>query len=152
MLNAAQNTEQLEALTPVRRLTWAQLDKLRENKKTTPFSGTTATVDKNGRALWFSKNIIPAIRKEEKHREQSDMSPVLQHIGLYGFTPEALKKFCALPQSPYENLEGLEQLRMLENGIKLQTVEIFLEKGPAMSGIDTPEDLERAEALLSQQN
>lgn len=150
MLEKAQTTPDIEALTPVRRLTWAQLDRLRENKKTTPFSGTTATVDASGKALWFSKNIIPGIRKETTLREQSDMSPVLQHMGLYGFTPATLEKFCALPQSTYENLEGLEQLRMLENGISLQTVEVTLTKSPAMSGIDTPEDLARAEEIFKQ--
>lgn len=134
-----------EVITPVHRLRWKDLDRLRESKQTTPFSGTTAIVHENGQALWFSKNIIPAIREESKMREEQDLSPVYQHMGLYGFRADILEKYCALKPSPYEELEGLEQLRMLENGIKIQTVEIELQPGRIQSGIDTLEDLDRAE-------
>ncbi len=133
-----------DVVTPVHRLSWYDLDRLREAKKITPFSGTTAIVS-NGKALWFSKNIIPAIRKEDNNAEAS---PVYQHMGLYGFRVDVLKRFCALPQSKYERLEGLEQLRMLENGIEITAVEVEIESGVIQSGIDTPEDLARAEALL----
>lgn len=137
----------MEVVTAVHRLSWPALDKLRENKKTTPFSGTTAIIASDGRALWFSKNIIPAIRKEEDLRAKGHASPVHQHFGLYGYRLTALEKFCTLPQSVYEVLEGLEQLRFLENGIPIQTVPIEV-TGPMHSGIDTPEDLARAEAFL----
>lgn len=138
----------LEVVTAVHRLSWAALDKLRENKKTTPFSGTTAIIAGNGRALWFSKTIIPAIRKEDDLRAKGHASPVHQHFGLYGYRLSALEKFCALPQSVYEILEGLEQLRFIENGIPIQTVGIEL-TGAMHGGIDTPEDLARAEALFT---
>lgn len=130
-------------LTPVYQLSWNELDTLREAKKTTPFSGTTAIVDENGLAKWFSKTIIPAIRKEDRSQE---LSPMLQHIGLYGFRTDILEQFCALPQGQYEQLEGLEQLRLLENNIPIQTIRA---SGNALqAGIDTPEDLKRAEEFL----
>jgi len=134
-----------QVVTPVVRLSWAALDNLRENKKTTPFSGTTAIIDENGKALWFSKNIIPAIRKEDR---SAPLSPVYQHIGLYGYRVDILEKFCKWPQSRYEQLEGLEQLRLLENCVEIQTVEADYPEGILQSGIDTPEDLKRAETLL----
>ena len=140
--------DEADVITPVHALRWDDLDRLRESKKTTPFSGTTAVVDAGGKAIWFSKTILPAIRKEEALRGQSDVSPVLQHMGLYGYRMEALERFCALPEGTYEALEGLEQLRMLENGMHIQCVPIEIEAGAMQSGIDTPEDLERAEALL----
>lgn len=147
MIEAFKTDPNLEVVTPVHRLRWEDLDRLRESKKTTPFSGTTAIICKNGHALWFSKNIIPAIRKEDRGQP---FSPVHQHIGLYGFSVPTLKKFCALPAGVYETLEGLEQLRMLENGIKIKTVAVEAAPGLIQSGIDTPEDLARAEKLLQE--
>lgn len=137
-----------EVITPVVRLRWEELDTLRDSKKTTPFSGTTCVADKTGRALWFSKNILPALRKEEDMRKEGAFSPVLQHIGLYGFRFDVLKKFVSLPEGTYEKLEGLEQLRLLENGIYIQTVELKVDAGLAQAGIDSPEDVQRAQKLL----
>jgi 3-deoxy-manno-octulosonate cytidylyltransferase (CMP-KDO synthetase) len=142
-----QRDHHLKVVTPVRQLTWDELDNLREAKKTTPFSGTTAIVDKKGYALWFSKNIMPAIRDEKTLRVDEKFSPVYQHIGLYGYHIETLEKFCALPQSYYEKREGLEQLRLIENGIRIKTVPLL--KSVIHSGIDSPEDLVRAEALYA---
>lgn len=149
MIETLRATPSLSVVTPVVRLSWDELDALRESKQTTPFSGTTAIVDPQGRALWFSKNIIPAIRKEGTLRTESDTSPVFQHIGLYGYAVDVLRQFCALPPSRYEQLEGLEQLRLLEAGITIQTVEVTLPDGQMQSGIDTPEDLERANKRLA---
>jgi 3-deoxy-manno-octulosonate cytidylyltransferase (CMP-KDO synthetase) len=136
-----------EVITPVQQLSWEDLDALREAKKTTPFSGTTVIVDKTNHALWFSKNIIPAIRDEKALRADEKFSPVYQHIGLYGYHIEALEKFCAAPQSYYEKREGLEQLRLIENGIRIKTVSLL--KSFIHSGIDSPEDLTRAEAIYA---
>lgn len=149
VITAFQKNKKAEVVTPVHRLSWEDLERLRESKKTTPFSGTCAILDADKRAIWFSKNIIPAIRKEEKLKEKSDISPVYQHMGLYGYRTEILEKFCAFPLGVYEELEGLEQLRLIENGISIQCVEIDVPPGTLQSGIDTPEDLARAEALLA---
>jgi 3-deoxy-manno-octulosonate cytidylyltransferase (CMP-KDO synthetase) len=135
-----------QVITPVHQLSWNDLDLLREAKKTTPFSGTTCTRDENGNALWFSKNIIPALRKEDRSQPQS---PVFQHIGIYGYRFDVLEKFVSLPQSSYEIIEGLEQLRLLENGISITTVKVTAPEGMLQSGIDTPDDLARAETLLA---
>lgn len=139
-----------EVITPVHRLSWGDLDRLRTHKETTPFSGTTAIINAAGEALWFSKNILPAMRKEDALRVELDVSPVHQHIGLYGYRSDVLERFCRLPEGTYEALEGLEQLRMLENGIHIQTVEIDIEQGAIQSGIDSPEDIERAEAHIAE--
>lgn len=148
MLQAFQDDSKLEVVTPVHRLSWDDLDRLRKNKQTTPFSGTCAVLNQNKNALWFSKNIIPAMRKEDELRSDSSYSPIYQHMGLYGYRFDVLQKFCALPQGYYEQLEGLEQLRLLENDISITCVEIEIESGAMQSGIDTPEDLARAETFL----
>lgn len=146
MIETFRQNPQAEVITPVVKLRWAELDNLRESKKITPFSGTTCVTDSSGRALWFSKNILPAIRKENRGEE---FSPAQQHIGLYGFRYDVLKKFVTLPEGKYEKLEGLEQLRLLENNIAIQTVVIDVDAGMAQAGIDSPEDVARAERLLS---
>lgn len=137
-----------DAATPYLRLSWEALDALRAHKCETPFSGTTLVKDSSGRAIWFSKTILPAIRREAALRMASPLSPVCQHIGLYGFRTAALRRYCALPESPYEALEGLEQLRLIENGMTIQCVEVL--PGPiAIPGIDTPEDIALAERLVA---
>jgi 3-deoxy-manno-octulosonate cytidylyltransferase (CMP-KDO synthetase) len=151
MIAAFQANPESEVITPVVRLRWSELDALRESKKITPFSGTTTIIDRDGNAKWFSKNILPAIRKEEKHRTTGEFSPVFQHIGLYGFRFDVLKRFVTLPTGFYEELEGLEQLRLLENNISIHTVTIDVDLGMAQAGIDSPEDVARAEKILAAQ-
>ncbi|WP_291077603.1 3-deoxy-manno-octulosonate cytidylyltransferase [Hyphomonas sp.] len=138
-----------DAATPYVRLTWSALDDLRAHKQATPFSGTTLTHDRKGRALWFSKTLIPAIRKESALREAGDMSPVCRHIGLYAYRLDALRRYVGLPEGHYEQLEGLEQLRFLENGMSIQCVEVAPDT-IAIPGIDTPEDVALAERLIAE--
>jgi 3-deoxy-manno-octulosonate cytidylyltransferase (CMP-KDO synthetase) len=136
-----------DVVTPVIQLSWEALDDLRERKKTTPFSGTTCIRAPDGRAMWFSKNILPAMRSEQKLRMAGGLSPVLQHVGLYGYSRDALSRIAALKPSHYENLEGLEQLRFLENGLSVFAVIVEASTFP-QAGIDTPEDADRATRLL----
>ncbi len=133
--------------TPVYQLDWERLDRLREHKQVAPFSGTTCLRDKRGRALWFSKTILPALRGEERLR-RAKLSPVWQHLGLYGYSCEALDWFVAQEEGEYETLEGLEQLRFLENGWPIETVPVAPPEH-ALSGIDTPEDLAIAEKAIA---
>ncbi|OWK32942.1 3-deoxy-manno-octulosonate cytidylyltransferase [Sphingomonas mucosissima] len=144
----ALSTRDADVATPVVRLTWEALDALRDHKRNTPFSGTTCARAANGRALWFSKKIIPAIRNEGQLRSAVEPCPVWRHIGIYGYRRDALERFEAGPASELERLEGLEQLRLLELGLRIEAVEV----SPApfdISGIDTPADIVRAETLIA---
>ena len=136
-----------DVATPYIQLSWDGLDGLRKHKIKTPFSGTTVAVGLDGHAIWFSKNIIPAIRNEKSLRARESLSPINRHIGLYAYSYDALKRFTSSPESHYEKLEGLEQLRVLENGMSIACVRV---EPPTvtMSGIDTPADLELAENLI----
>lgn len=144
----ASSPSDIAMFTPVTQMSYQALDILRENKKTTPFSGTTALLDQNNNALWFSKNIIPAIRNEAKLREREHLSPVYRHFGLYAYTYELLEKYASWAPSYYEELEGLEQLRALEHGYKIRCVPIPEMERPFMAGVDSPEDITRAETLI----
>ena len=148
LIEAAQRRPEADVFTPVIRLDWAGLDTLREHKKQHPFSGTTCVRRADGTALWFSKNILPAIRKEDKLRESEALSPVYRHIGLYGYRVDALERYTQLGLGHYEQMEGLEQLRFLENGMVVHAEEVQPPK-LSMSGVDSPSDAELAEQLIA---
>ncbi len=94
----------------------------------------------DGRALYFSRSIIPY------DRDKTGFTDYRKHLGIYAYRKAALERFAALPPSPLEKLERLEQLRLLENGIA-----IYVADAPRDTiGVDTEEDLVRAELLLSQ--
>jgi len=135
--------------TPVVRLGWAELDSLREAKRTSPFSGTTCAMAADGRALWFSKQILPAIRDEASLRARDPLSPVRRHIGLYSYARDVLERFEATPPGALERLEGLEQLRLIEMGVAIRAIPV--QPGPFdLGGIDTEADIVRAEALIAE--
>jgi 3-deoxy-manno-octulosonate cytidylyltransferase (CMP-KDO synthetase) len=139
-----------DCLTLVTRLSWNELDLLRTQKSQTPFSGTTVAINPHDmRALWFSKQIIPAIRAEEKLRQAQSLSPVWRHIGIYGYSASMLARYATLLESYYEKLEGLEQLRMLENGFSIGCVCVDYAGRASMSGVDSREDVLRAEELIA---
>ena len=100
-------------------------------------SNVYVVTDNDGRALYFSRSPIPAARNGEPQR--------YQHVGVYAFKPEALKAYCAMSPTPLEQHEILEQLRWLENG---KSWAIATAPNKPVS-IDTPEDLEAAEKMLS---
>jgi 3-deoxy-manno-octulosonate cytidylyltransferase (CMP-KDO synthetase) len=127
-----------DVMTPVVQLSWLDLDALRREKLQTPHSGTIAVFDPdNGKAHWFSKNILPAIRKEQVMRERETLSPVWRHIGLYGYSRAMLEHYIALPEGYYEQMEGLEQLRVLEHGYQITCVPVDYRGRPSMSGVDS---------------
>jgi 3-deoxy-manno-octulosonate cytidylyltransferase (CMP-KDO synthetase) len=139
-----------DVYTPSVRLSWDEYDKLIASKKETPFSGTTVVEDKNGFALTFSKNVIPAIRKPEQARKIMATSPVIRHIGLYAYTLRTLKEYSDNEESPYEKncVEGLEQMRFLYNGYKIKLVTTDYRGRETTSGVDSIEDIRRIEEII----
>lgn len=98
----------------------------------------------DGRAIYFSRAPVPFDRDGE--RGGGSQESFWQHLGVYAFRKDTLAAFCAMPPSPLERLEKLEQLRAIEAGWSILVVEA---KSPSI-GIDTHEDLLRAEELLAQ--
>lgn len=99
----------------------------------------------DGRALYFSRAGIPC--KREGHPTPEDLSrePYLRHLGIYVYRRQALLTWVALPPSPLEELERLEQLRALEGGMGIGVAVV---EGAA-PGVDTAEDVARMEKILS---
>ena len=102
--------------------------------------------DVNGFALYFSRSVIPYVRGKETS-EWLTQFPYLKHLGIYAYRREVLAEITRLPQSPLEIAESLEQLRWLQNGYRIRVGETDVET----VGIDTPEDLQRAEEFLKSQ-
>ena len=95
-------------------------------------------VDQNNSALLFSRSVIPY------HRDKNISPLYYKHIGIYAFRKKALMKFTRMQPTPLEKIEKLEQLRYLENGIKIKMV--ITDESPV--SIDTPEDFENAKKLI----
>ena len=102
-------------------------------------------LDVNDFALYFSRSVIPFVRGEERS-EWLGHYPFLKHLGIYAYRREVLDAITRLPQSSLEIAESLEQLRWLQNGFKIKVGRTDVET----VGIDTPEDLARAEEFLKQ--
>lgn len=102
-------------------------------------------LDAESRAIYFSRSVIPYLRGIERE-EWLSKHTFYKHIGMYAFRREVLREVTSLPQSTLEKAESLEQLRWLENGYKIGVGISDVET----VGIDTPEDLARAEEFLRQ--
>ena len=102
-------------------------------------------MDNRGFALYFSRSVIPYIRGKERQNWFGEY-PFLKHLGVYAYRREVLAEVTKLPQSSLEKAESLEQLRWLQNGYRIRVGLTDVET----VGIDTPEDLQRAEAFLNQ--
>lgn len=100
-------------------------------------------VDNQYYAMYFSRSVIPFVRGVDKE-QWLEKSIFLKHIGLYAFRKRVLEEITQLPQSPLELIESLEQLRWLQNGYKIK---VGLTTAETI-GIDTAEDLVRAEKFL----
>ena len=103
-------------------------------------------LDNKGFALYFSRSVIPFIRGVEQQKWLENY-PFLKHLGVYAYRAEVLREVTRLPQSSLEKAESLEQLRWLQNGYRIR-VGITQQE---TVGIDTPEDLARAEEFLKSQ-
>ncbi|MDD5450246.1 MAG: 3-deoxy-manno-octulosonate cytidylyltransferase [Candidatus Omnitrophica bacterium] len=101
-------------------------------------------IDKDGYALYFSRNFIPFVRNRAAEKPILEATTFYKHIGLYGYTKDFLFTFKNLPKAKLEEAEKLEQLRALEHGYKIKTIVTKFDT----VGIDTPEDLERAKELF----
>ena len=132
-----------DIVTPAVRLEGPALDEFLEQKKITPASGTTVVFDTNRKALYFSKAVIPYLRK-------TGHASIYRHIGLYGYRKASLAHYVELRPTPLEMTEGLEQLRALESSMTIR-VTIVDYRGRSHWSVDLPEDVVVAEKIIERE-
>lgn len=101
-------------------------------------------IDQKGRALYFSRQLIPG----NKEIQYTESTPYYSHIGLYAYRKEFLFQYLKLSPTPLQLAEDLEQLKVLEHGYLIQTATV----DHVNLGVDTPEDIHKVESYLCKQN
>ena len=132
--------------TPVLRCDGRAVSSFLADRREGRVGGTTAVFGAGGRALYFSKEVIPYTGKTYA---DDDPTPVFHHVGVYAYRPRALRAYPAWPIGPLEVLEGLEQLRFLEQGRHVLCVEVEA-KGRQFWELNNPEDVPRIEAMMAE--
>ena len=134
-----------EIATPVLRCDGRALNGLLADRRAGRVGGTTAVFDAQMHGLYFSKEVIPFTAQPYA---DADPTPVFHHVGVYAYRPSALAAYPSWPIGPLERLEGLEQLRFLENGRRLLCVEVQA-KGRQFWELNNPSDVAVIEAMLA---
>jgi 3-deoxy-manno-octulosonate cytidylyltransferase (CMP-KDO synthetase) len=130
--------------TPAMRLRSSEVRALQAEEQAGRVGGTSVVVDEQGRALYFSKRLLPFL---PAHALDGAMSPVRLHVGVYAYRPEALDRYVATPVSELETLEGLEQLRFLAAGVPIAEVDVATPPF-ALRELNNPEDVAPIEQAL----
>ncbi|MBL9046444.1 MAG: 3-deoxy-manno-octulosonate cytidylyltransferase [Tabrizicola sp.] len=131
--------------TPVLRCTGRAVAGFLADRRAGRVGGTTAVFGAGGRALYFSKEVIPFTGRDYAPDEPT---PVFHHVGVYAYRPAALQAYPGWTIGPLETLEGLEQLRFLENGDKVLCVEVQAQ-GREFWELNNPSDVPVIEAMLA---
>ena len=137
---------QADIATPVLRCDGRAVSGFLADRRAGRVGGTTAVFGAGGRALYFSKEVIPYTGKTYA---DEDPTPVFHHVGVYAYRPRALRAYPSWPVGPLEVLEGLEQLRFLEQGRNVLCVEVEA-KGRQFWELNNPEDVPRIEAMMTE--
>ena len=111
---------------------------LRADRAAGRVGATTAVARPDGTALYFSKEVLP-------HGD----GPIWHHVGVYAYTPEALRAYAGWPMGDLERAEGLEQLRFLERGAAVACVAVEA-RGRPFWEVNHPGDVPRVEAILAE--
>jgi len=134
-----------EIATPVLRCEGAMLSGLIEDRRAGRVGGTTAVFGAGGQALYFSKEVIPYTGRDYAPDEPT---PVFHHVGVYAYRAAALAAYPGWDVGPLETLEGLEQLRFLENGRRVACVTVE-SRGRQFWELNNPTDVARIESMMA---
>lgn len=133
-----------EVATPVLRCDGAALNGFLADRAAGRVGGTTAVFARDGHALYFSKEVVPYTGQTYA---ADAPTPVFHHVGVYAYRPAALSAYAGWQPGPLEGLEGLEQLRFLENGRPVLCVEVEA-RGRQFWELNNPEDAPRLEEMM----
>jgi 3-deoxy-manno-octulosonate cytidylyltransferase (CMP-KDO synthetase) len=131
--------------TPAMRLRSEEVAGLRREEAAGRVGGTTVVTDSRGRALYFSKRLIPHL---PQWALEAEPTPMKLHVGVYAYRPRALDLYRETPLSELESLEGLEQLRFLDAGIPIAVVDVETPSF-ALRELNNPEDVAPIEEALA---
>ncbi len=132
--------------TPVLRCDGRALATLKGDRAEGRVGGTTAVFDSAHRALYFSKEVVPYTASVYAAEVET---PVFHHVGVYAYRAEALAAYPSWSHGPLEMLEGLEQLRFLENGRHVMCVEVEA-RGRQFWELNNPQDVPRLESMMAE--
>ncbi|MGO4914547.1 3-deoxy-manno-octulosonate cytidylyltransferase family protein [Pseudogemmobacter sp. W21_MBD1_M6] len=135
-----------EVATPVLRCDGRALNGFLSDRRAGRVGGTTAVFGQDRKALYFSKEVIPYTGKPYADDAET---PVFHHVGVYAYRPSALAAYPRWPTGPLERLEGLEQLRFLEQERPVLCVEVEA-RGRQFWELNNPEDVPKLETMLAE--
>ena len=144
LVTALKKDETAGIATPVLRCDGRALNGFLTDRRAGRVGGTTAVFAANNLAMYFSKEVIPFTSEIYSDTAQT---PVFHHVGVYAFRPDALTAYPNWTVGPLEQLEGLEQLRFMENGHSVLCVEVEA-KGRQFWELNNPEDTPRIEQMM----
>lgn len=145
LIEGLKSSADTEIATPVLRCDGATLTSFLADRKAGRVGGTTAVFARDNQAMYFSKEVIPFTSKPYA---ETDLTPVFHHVGVYAYRHYALAAYPSWPTGPLETLEGLEQLRFMENGRAVLCVEVEA-LGRAFWELNNPEDVPKIEAMMA---
>jgi len=146
LIEAMRATPAADIATPVLRCDGRALNGFLADRKAGRVGGTTAVFDVNMRAMYFSKEVVPFTSDTYPNEART---PVFHHVGVYAYRPAALKAYPDWPVGPLEQLEGLEQLRFMEQGGTVRCVEVQ-PKGRQFWELNNPEDVPVIERMMQE--
>ncbi len=144
LIAALKEDSGIDVATPILRCDVQTHQNFMTDRKNGRVGGTTAVFDRAKNALYFSKEVLPYTGDVASTLKTI---PVFHHVGVYAYRPSALEKYMAWPPTDLENLEGLEQLRFLENQTAIRCVEVEA-RGREFWELNNPVDVARIEAVL----
>ena len=146
LIDGLRCAENAEIATPVLRCDGATLNGFFQDRRAGRVGGTTAVFGARNQGLYFSKEVVPYTN--DAYADDA-ATPVFHHVGVYAYRPKALAAYPDWPVGPLELLEGLEQLRFLENGREILCVEVDA-RGSQFWELNNPEDVPRIETMMDE--
>ena len=146
LIEAMKSNPHADIATPVLRCDGRALNGFLEDRRAGRVGGTTAVFGAGNQGLYFSKEVIPYTGERY---DDAAKTPVFHHVGVYAYRPAALRAYPDWPLGPLEKLEGLEQLRFLEQGRDVLCVEVD-GAGREFWELNNPEDVPRIERILAE--
>ena len=139
LISAMAGDEKIEVATPILACSPEMLSALRGDRLAGRVGATTVVRDRLGNALYFSKEVLPFGADAQTR--------AFHHVGVYAYRPTALGLYSDWSEAPLERVEGLEQLRFLENGMPIRCVEVDA-KTRSFWELNNPEDVSKIETMM----